>query len=57
MLNAEQLLYQIVKSSHWRFSIKIFLNFAIFLGKHLCEIIKKNYFEEHLCMAAFELTQ
>ena len=57
MPNAEQFLYQIEKSSHWRFSIKIlFLNFAIFSGKHLFEIIKKIYFEEHLCMAASELT-
>ena len=48
MPNAPQLLYQTEKGSHQRFSIKtIFLNFAIFTGKHLCEIIK-NYFEEHL---------
>ena len=44
-------------NSHQRFSIKIlFLKFAIFTGKHLCEIIKNNYFEEHLCKAASELT-
>ena len=56
MPNAEQLLCQTEKSSKRRFSIKIiFLNFAIFFGKHLCEIIK-NYFEEHLHTAASELT-
>ena len=56
MPNAEQLLYQTEKSSTRRFSIKIiFLNFAIFFGKQLCEIIK-NYFEEHLHTAASELT-
>ena len=53
-INAVQLLYQTEKSSYQRFSIKvIFLNFAI---KHLCEIIKNNYFEEHLRTAASEPT-
>ena len=57
MPNAEQLLYQTEKSSHQRFSIKIlFLYFAIFTRKRLCEIIKSNYFEEHLCAASSELT-
>ena len=57
MPNAEQLLYQTEKRSHQRFSIKIlFLNFAIFIRKNLHEIAKNNYFEEHLCMAASELT-
>ena len=57
MPNAEQLLYQTEKSSHQRFSIIIlFLNFQILKGKHLCEIIKNNYFEEHLRMTASELT-
>ena len=55
MSNAEQLLYETEKISHRRFSIKIlFLNFPIFTGKHLCEIIKINYFEEHLRTAASE---
>ena len=36
--------------------MKILLNFAIFMGKHLCEIIKHKYFEEHLCMPPYELT-
>ena len=31
-------------------------NFAIFTGKHLCEIFKNTCFEEHLHMAASELT-
>ena len=31
-------------------------NFAIFMGKHLCEIFQNNYFKEHLRTAAFELT-
>ena len=57
MPNPKQLLYQTEKSSHRRFSIKILLlDFAIFTGKHLCEIIKSNYFEENLRMAASELT-
>ena len=56
MPSAEQLLYQTEKSNHWRFSIKrLFLNFAMFTGKHLCKTVK-NYFEEHLCMVASELT-
>ena len=56
MPNAEQLLCQTEKISHRRFSIKIlFLNFPIFTGKHLCEIIKNNYFEEHFCTVASEL--
>ena len=33
----------------------LFLNFTIFKGKHLCEIIKNNDFEENWCMAASEL--
>ena len=56
MPNAEQLLYPTEKSSHQRFSIQIlFLNFTVFTGKQVCEIIK-NYFEEHLHTAASELT-
>ena len=36
---------------------KLFLNtFAILMGKHLCEIFKNTYFEEHLHMAVSELT-
>ena len=55
--NADQLLYQTEKSSYQRFSIKvIFLNFAILMGKYLCEIIKNKYFEEHLRTAASEQT-
>ena len=34
----------------------LFLNFAIFVGKHLYEIIKKNYFKKHLHTAASERT-
>ena len=30
-------------------------NFLTFMGKHLCEIFKNTYFEEHLCLAASEL--
>ena len=58
MPDAAQLLYQIEKSSHRRFSIKmLFLNiFAIFTRKQLCDIVKNTYFEEHLRMAASELT-
>ena len=58
MPNAEQLLYQTEKSSHRRFSVKALSLkiFAIFTGKHLREIIKNSYFEEHLRTAAFELT-
>ena len=61
MPNAEQqLLYQTEKpkkNSHRRFYIKmLFLNFEIFVGKHPYEIIKKNYFEEHLHTAASEMT-
>ena len=57
MPNTEQLLYQIEKSSHWRFSIKPVLLkiFAILTGKHLCEILKNTYFKEHLHMAASKL--
>ena len=55
--NAEKLFYQTEKSSHLRVFLKImFLNFAISMGKHPCEIVKNNYFEEHFCMAASELT-
>ena len=58
MPNAKQLLYQTGKSSHRRFSMKkLFLKiFAILTGKHLCEIFKNTYFEEHLRTAASELT-
>ena len=57
MPNPEQLLYQTEKISYRRFSIKIlFLDFAIFTEKHLCEIIKNSYFEENLPTAASELT-
>ena len=57
MPNSEQLLFQTEKSSHRSFCIKIlFLNFAIFTGKYMCEIIKNNYFEEHLRTATSELT-
>ena len=57
MPNAELLLYQTEKSSHLRFSIKIlFLNFAIFTGKHLCEVIKNKHFEDYLCTSPSELT-
>ena len=31
-------------------------SFSIFTGKHLCEIFKNTYFEEHLRMAVSELT-
>ena len=31
-------------------------NFAIFMEKHLCEIFKNSYFEEHLHTASSELT-
>ena len=56
MSNAQQLLYQSENNSHRRFSIKIlFLNFTIFMGKHMCEIIK-NYSKERFCVAASELT-
>ena len=57
MPNAEQLLYQTEKNIHPRFSITIlFLNFAVFTGKHLCQIIKNKYFEEHLCTSPSELS-
>ena len=58
MLNTEQLLYETEKSSHWRFSVKkLFLKILQYSpGKHLCKIFKSNYFEEHLHMAASELT-
>ena len=58
MLNTEQLLYETEKSSHWRFSVKkLFLKILQYSpGKHLCKIFKNNYFEEHLHMAASELT-
>ena len=57
MLDTEQLLYQTEKSSHHWFSLKtVFKNFAIFTGKHLCEIFKNIYFEKHLRKAAYELT-
>ena len=53
MLNTERLLYQTEKSSYRMFSIKTFLKiFAIFTGKHLCEIY---FFEEHLRMVVSEL--
>ena len=47
-----------LKNSHLRFSIKkTFLkNFAMFMGKHLCEVFKNTYFEENLHTAASELT-
>ena len=56
--NDKQLLSQTEKSSHWRFFIKkLFLKiFAILTGKHLCGFFKNTYFEEHLHMAASELT-
>ena len=60
MPNAEQLLYQTEKkkNSHQRVFYKntVFENFAIFTGKHHCEIFKNTYFEEYLHMAASELT-
>ena len=58
MVNTERLLYQTEKSSYRMFSIKTFLKiFAIFTGKHLCEIyfFEEHYFEEHLRMVVSEL--
>ena len=54
MPNPEQLLYQTEKKQPPKVSYKnaVLKNFAIFMGKHLCEIFKKTYFKEHLCTAA-----
>ena len=54
MPNAEQLLYQTEKNAFYKNAV--LKNFAIFTGKHLHEILKNTYFEEHLGTAAFELT-
>ena len=58
MPNPEQLLYQTEKKQPPKVSYKnaVLKNFAIFMGKHLCETFKNTYFEEHLHMAASELT-
>ena len=55
MASAEQLLNRTEKNSHWRFSINCLKNFVI-MGKHLRDIFQRNYFEEHLRTAAFEMT-
>ena len=44
------------QSSQVFYKNAVLKNFVMFMGKHLCEIIKNIYFEEHLRMAASELT-
>ena len=55
MPNTEQLFYETEKSSHQMFSRKTLLLkiLQIFLEKHLYEIFKNTYFEEHMHMAAY----
>ena len=57
MPNTEQLLYQTEKKQPPEVFYKnaICKNFAIFMGKHLCEIFKNTSAEEHLHMAASDL--
>ena len=51
MPNTEKFFYQTEKNYK-----NVLKYFAIFKGKHLCEIFKNTYFEEHLRTAASELT-
>ena len=57
MPNTEEFLYQTEKQPPVVFYKNAVLKtFAIFMAKHLCEIFKNTYFEEHLRTAASELT-
>ena len=57
MPSAYQLLYQNKKTATRGFYKNTVLKiFAIFTGKHQCEILKNSYFEEYLWIAASELT-
>ena len=58
MLYTEQLLYETEKNQPLEVFYKdaVLKNFAIFMGKHLCEIFKNTYFEEHLDMAVSDVT-
>ena len=54
--------YRRVTLSNWKklppevfYKTVVLKNFAIFMGKYLCEIFKKTYFEKNLRMAASEL--
>ena len=57
---AEHLLFQTEKKKKKTervfYKNAVFENFAIFTGKHHCEIFKNTYLEEYLHMAASELT-
>ena len=55
--------YWTVTLSNWKkqppkvfYKTAVLKNCVIFTGKHQCENFKSNYFEEHLCTAASELT-
>ena len=58
MPNTEQLLHQTEKNQPPEVFYKnaVLKIFAIFMGKHLSEIFKNTYFEEHLHLAASKLT-
>ena len=55
--------YWTITLSNWKkqppevfYKNTVLKNFAIFMGKHLCEIFQNTCFEEHLCTAVSELT-
>ena len=52
MSNTKKFFYQTEKN----YKNVVLIYFAIFTGKHLCEIFKNTCFEEHLRTAASELT-